>query len=443
VQQPTALPRPGHAWRAPALLFLGFLIVYAATIGTQVSLDVWTADYAAWSIVHTGHGWLDLSSVPKLDNNPLRAVWVVQAAHGHEAIGRAPGVIVPSLPAYWIAGLDTMSVVPGALTAALLTALADVLLFLSLRGRMGQRSALLATVVFGLTTPVWSIAANGMWPHTLTVLGIAGMAWSADRDRWWLVGLFGGVALWGRLHAALICAVLAVALAAWRRDPRIAVKAGSVGTGALLMLSAWNRWMYGTWDPTAAYRTGDFTSYAGAHRLNVVNHLGFWISPDRGLLVWSPMLIVLAAGLFRGWRDLPDWSQWLLVGGLAYQLLQGALNRFSGGEAFYGYRLGLEFLACAAPALALSAHRLGPLGQRLLVPVGAAQFAMIAAGACGNSYFVPADEVWTHNSFVEGLRVDPTTFGTIAGLSLCAAFLFARIWRNPQLERPSGRVDHE
>ncbi|RJS44847.1 hypothetical protein [Nocardioides cavernaquae] len=442
MQHAIALTRPGHSWRVPALLFLGFVVVYAATIGTDVSLDVWTADYAAWSIINTGHGWVDISTFPAIDDHPFRSVWVVQAAHGHEAIGRAPGVIAPSLPAYWIAGLTTMSVVPGALTAAVLTALTDLLLFLTLRDRLGQRGALLATLIVGFATPVWTIAANGMWPHTLTILGIAGMAWAADRERWWLVGLFGGVALWGRLHAALICAVLTLGLAAWRRDPRIAVWAGLAGTATLGGLSAWNQWMYGTWDPTAGYRTGDFTAYAGTHLVDISNHLGFWISPDRGLLVWTPMLLVLAPALARGWRDLPDWSRWLFVGGVAYQLLQGALNRFSGGDAFYGYRLGLELLVCATPALALSATRLSPLGRRLAVPVGAFQFAMIAAGASGNSYFVPAEEVWTSNSFIDGIRQNPAGFGSIAALSFFAALLFVRIWSEPTLSS-SPKDDHE
>ncbi len=66
-----------------------------------------------------------------------------------------------------------------------------------------------------------------MWTHPVTLLGIGGMAWAASRDRWWLVGLFGGVALWGRLHTALIVAILGLAVAVARRRPRIALQAGS------------------------------------------------------------------------------------------------------------------------------------------------------------------------------------------------------------------------
>jgi alpha-1,2-mannosyltransferase len=201
----------------------------------------------------------------------------------------------------------------------------------------------------------------------------------------------------------------------------------------LVLLSAWNRWMYGAWNPAAAYRTGDFADYAGTHRLDVANQLGLWISPDRGLLVWTPLLLVLTPALFRGWRELPDWAKWLLVGGLSYHVLQGFMNRFSGGDVFYGYRLGLELLACAAPALALSAHRVGPLGKRLLVPVGILQFAMILVGAASNASYVGADQVWTRNSFIEGLRTETVPFATLTLVALAAGFLFVRIWRDPGL----------
>lgn len=434
--RPTRDPQSkARRWRAPLILFGLVLLAYAATIGREPSLDVWTAHLASWKIATTGVPWLDVSTVPALDEHPLRQVWVIGTADGRESIGRAPGVIAASLPAYWLWGGADLSMVPAGLTAAVLTAGAVTLLFLALRDRIGDRQAALAAIVFGLTTPVWSVAADGLWPHTLTVLGIAGMAWAAQRERWWLVGLFGGIALWGRLHAAVICAVLGVALAVYRRSPTIAIRAG-ISSGALLaLMSGWTRWMYGDWDPTSAYRVGEFTSQASSKTLDIANHLGFWVSADRGLLVWTPLLLVLAMPLVRNWRELPDWSRALVYGGGVYTLLQGSLNRFSGGDAFYGYRLGLELLACLAPALALSAHRMGPIARRLFMPVAILQFAMIFPGAAANVFFVNADDVWTHNSVVVAFVDQPLIFGTVFVASILAGVLFARIWANPGLER--------
>ena len=129
-----------------------------------------------------------------------------------DVISRFPGVIAIALPAYWIAHAlgqaDSMTVVPGALTAATASALALMLMFLALRTQLSERRSAAAVAVLGFATPVWTVAADAVWPHTVTLLGIAGMAWGCATRRWWAVGLFGGITLWGRLHAAVIVAVL-------------------------------------------------------------------------------------------------------------------------------------------------------------------------------------------------------------------------------------------
>lgn len=403
----------------------------------------------------------EISDFPLLDDNIIRETWIVETADGREAVGRAPGVIAASVPAYWLLQPDAITAIPGGITAALLTAGAVTLLFLTLRPRIGERNALLASLLFGLTTPVWSVAADGLWPHTLTCFAIMGMAWAADQrpkrargadseveavgqseaprcegrqwdGRWWLVGLFGGVALWGRLHAALLCAVLAVAVAVVRRRPAIVVRVGLVSGAMLALMSLWTHWMYGRWDPSSAYRAGDFADNVTGYALDVVNYLGFLVAPDRGLLWWSPLLVLLAPALVRGWRDLPDWSRALLVSGAAYLLVQAVLNRFSGGDQFYGYRIPLELVACATPALALSAHRMGPLARRWFAPVAVLQLAMITPGAVVDGFSVKVAHVWTRNAFLWGPTDRPFLWTALVLGAASAAALFALAWRRAE-----------
>ena len=272
-------------------------------------------------------------------------------------------------------------------------------MFLTVRRYLPQRQAALAAVVFGFATPVWSVAANGVWPHTITVFGICGMAWASATGRWWWVGIFGGVTLWGRLHAALIVAVLGLLVGLRRRSPGIVLKVGVASVAFLVPMSLWTHWMYGTWNPTASYDTTVFQDYAEQNRLSIVNQLGFWVAPDRGILVWTPLVLILVPALVRSWRQLPDWSQSLVWGGLAYTILQGVLNRFSGGDVFYGYRLGLEMLACATPALALSTPRMGRVARALLGPVIALQLLAISYGAVKDTAYLPFDQAWHHNAF--------------------------------------------
>ncbi len=129
-----------------------------------------------------------------------------------------------------------------------------------------------------------------------------------------------------------------------------------------------------------------------------------WVSADRGILVWTPVLLVLLPALVRSWRELPDWSRWLVVGGLVYTAFQARFSIFTGGDGFYGYRHGLEFLVCAAPAFALSAGRMGRVARHLVGPVLALQFAAIAVGAMSNGFFVLRTDVWVDNSFWLALR---------------------------------------
>lgn len=402
---------PVLGWRVPLALFFVVATAYVATISSDPSPDVYSADFAAWHIARTGEPVPDISDFPALDDNIIRETWIVETTDGREAIGRAPGVIAASVPAYWVMRPDGLTAIPGGVAAALLTAGTVTLLFLTLRPRAGARVALVAAALLGLGTPLWSVAADGMWPHTLTAFGIVGMAWAASREevwwQWWVVGLFGGVVLWGRLHAALICAVVGIAVAAARRRPAVAVRVGLASGAMLALMSVWTRWMYGSWDPTSGYRAGDFTGGVVDRLTDWVNLSGFWVAPDRGLLIWTPVLLVMVVPLVRAWRGLPDWSRSLLVAGVLYLLVQGLLVRFSGGDAFYGYRTSLELVVCATPALALSAGEMRRVARTLFVPAALLQLAMIAPGAITENLGLPVADVWHQNAFAQGVLHRP------------------------------------
>ena len=427
------------SWVVPVALFVGAAVVYGLTIAHDaVSLDVWSANFGSWHLARTGNPWIEGSNIPLLDQNPLRHEWVLDT-NGHSVIGRAPGVIAAAMPAYWLLHPAVFTTAPGGYTAAVITAGSVTLLFLALRRSLPQRWALLAALVFGFATPIWSVAANGVWPHTITVFGICGMAWAASGERWWWVGVFGGITLWGRLHAALIVALLGLLVGLRRRSPMIVVKVGVVSGLFLALLSVWTHWMYGTWNPTAAYDTSPFQNYAAEHRFSIVNQLGFWVAPDRGILVWTPVVLLLLPALVRSWRELPDWSRSLLWGGLAYTLLQGVLNTFWGGDVFYGYRLGLEMLACGAPALALAAGRMGRVARLLVGPVLGVQTLAIAYGAVHDSAWLPGDQAWHHNAFLVGLQHDTGPIGwVVVALAALIGFLAQRVYAEREGQR--GRV---
>jgi hypothetical protein len=423
-----AEPPTSRAWPrvlAPLLVFLAALAIYLPTASYRsIHVDVASSSVAGWRIATTGEPWLDGVDLDRFPISFGVPLWTGVAANGHTVVMRSPGPVAAAIPGYAIANegddIATFTIAPQAATAALLAAITIALVFLALR-RLGDRYAALVAGAVALTTPMWSVDADQLWTHTITTLGIAGMAWAASKERWWLAGLFGGIGLWGRLHVALIIAILGLGVALWRRRPMIALAVGLPSAGALGLAMVWGHWMYGGWSPSGGYDVGTIAGAAaqsGGNGTGVgfVNQLGLWFALDRGILIWTPVLVLLLPALVRQWRAIPDWSRVLLVGGLAYTLVQGRLNPFHGGDSFYGYRLGLEFLVCATPAFAAAARHLAPGWRHLVAAVLGAQFAAISIGAITGGPTLLVEQMWRHNAFAQALKERP---GTWLWVALC------------------------
>ena len=199
----TRVMHSARAGRTELLLFLFFFVVFALTAGRTLDLssDVWTTNYASWRLATEHTPYLDGVPIPELDHNVLKSVWIQDAPNGHTVVTRAPAAVLAGLPAYLLTQPDRMTLLPAALTAAALTAASVTLVHRAVRSAVGPAQALAAASAFGLATPVWSVAANGIWPHTITVLGIALVAWAASSERWWWLGFAGVLLLWARPHA--------------------------------------------------------------------------------------------------------------------------------------------------------------------------------------------------------------------------------------------------
>ena len=434
-------PATARVVAALALLAVAFA-AYAATAERSAGhLDYWSANFASWHLAHTGSPFVEGVSMPPLDDNTERFVWLQEPApNGHTVVARAPGVVLAGMPGYLLTGQDHFSLGPASLTAALLVTLSLLLVFLALRTRLSWRRSLLGSAALGFTTPVWTVSADGIWPHTVTGLGIAGMAWAAATRRYWLVGVFGGVAISGRMHTAVIVAVLGLALAYERRDLRVAVQVAVPSVTVLVAECFWSHWMYGSWNPMASYGGSAAVSLLDENLLDVTNYLGMWVAPDRGILVWSPVVLLLLPALVRSWREQPVWARALLGGGLAYTLIQSALITFTGGDFFYGQRLGLELLVCATPALCFSVARAGRVARGLLAPLLAAQLFVMAVGAVNPAAFVEERLVWSHNVFVDAMaKVGPP--GWVA--FVVTILIGALVARAVELSRQDGARDDQ
>lgn len=430
------------------------LVAYLATMSVhQLDIDVYSANLASWRIAGTGTPWLEHVR-SSFDPGLWHRLWIATNPAGHETAYRSPGVIAVAVPAYLIAGAtasaSSFSMLPADVTAAVLTAAAVLMLMASLHGLVGTTTRVVVGLATGLATPYWSVSANWLWAHSLTDFALAGVAWSARRERWWLLGVFGGIGLWGRFHVAIVVAILGLGLAWMRRSPRIAVVVGSIGLAFTAAACVWDHWMYQSWSPLGGYGTpGQYAAAAGhASRLHQVwNEAGLLVSPDRGLLVWTPVLVLLLPAVVRGWRDAPDWTRLLALGGLAYLFAQGLIDVFSGGYGFYGYRLGLETLTCLVPLYAVTVHRAGRAARSLLAPVLGVQLAAFLIGGTTLTFYVPMADAWRDNALWLALREFPVLWVLIAlVVGLCLLVQVAATAATRDLRRratydlPPGRV---
>jgi len=398
---------------AKAALAAALLVVFMVTAASSVSVDVGSANLQSWRIATAGEPWLEDVDLDELGyETSTQGIWLGTNSDGHLVVYRSPGAVAGAVPAYLLAAESpaAFSVLPASLLAALLTWLSVLLLWGAVRPRLGEAWATIAAGVLALGTPVWSVAADSFWPHTLTVLGIAGMAWAASRDRWLLVGILGGVGLCGRLHLAVAVAVVGVAMGLARRDARVTALVAAGSLPFVGLCAAWSRWLYGQWDPAGGYSQVDaYASRAVAREadMQLLNPLGLLLSPDRGLLVWTPVLLVLGLACIRSWRHQPDWSRALFLAGVTYTIVQNFMNVFHGGDNFYGYRLMLEILVCSFPLLAHSICWTGSRARRYAGGVTALMVGMIALGAVTDSPGIGQDVVWTSNAFVIELQQRP------------------------------------
>lgn len=421
---------------AIAIFLSTFTLYFATAERDAVNIDAWAASTGSWALATTGTPWLDGMDVYQLSGThegvTWQDYWVAESANGHLTPQRMAGPVVLGAPFYWLMGSSgaseaDFSLRPAALAASLTTALVVLMLYLAMVPRAGRLIAAAGVLAFAFTTPTWTISANGLWTHPVTQLGVAGAAFAASRSRWWLAGVFLGVGMWGRPHLALIAAVLGLGLAWSRRDWRVAAKVAIPTLASLGALVVWNHIVHGIWSIGGSYGNAAERATSGLQDGQWLNYLGFLGSPNRGILVWTPVLLLFVPAVFRARKHLPDWSWWLVAGALVYSFFQLRLNHYSGGVWFYSYRHALELLTALIPLLIFATPWLGSVARRALPILLAVQFAAMSIGAVKEGFFLDLEHMWTDNSFWFALRTNPELVGVWLVVCLAIMGLTTRI----------------
>lgn len=276
------------------------------------------------------------------------------------------------------------------LTASTLTVTAVCLAFLTLVRFTSTGVALAVAAGLGLGTNFWAVHSQTLTQHELVALGLAVMLfeWTRPvgeltaRHRW--VGAIGlGLAVTARVQTAPLVVILCAGLIArvgWRRGlGPVALTAAMLGA-LLAVQTHWFGHPLGAL-PLLEARHPEIHALEGSfNRRPWIGAAGLLVSPSRGLLVFSPVVLVAVAGLRPSLRALPGHGLgWMYLG---YTVLGVGYSSYAvwwGGHS-YGPRYLLDGLILLAPAAAVAlTHVLRGRATRVLAAVGLA-WSMVAAG---------------------------------------------------------------
>ena len=377
---------------------------------------------------------------------------------------KAPAIVVMALPAFTatvvaqrLAGIDPDSPeawrvsnwTATAGSVAIVAAMGGVAFFSLLRNRMNNSAALIATCAVFLGSITFPYA-TALFAHAGTIGLLAIALWavfsreSARRD--YLAGLAAGCAVASEYPAAIPCAAVAMYLT--YASPIRAWRYGVALMPAAILILANNYLISGS--PFAI----GYGSNPAFPEITAGNSFGF-NPPDpealrhliwgeyRGLLFWSPVLLMALPGLVVLFReDRP--TAWMIAMVCVFQLLQvGSFYSWFGGNA-----VGPRYLAPAIPFVGLAAAygiKRWPIAGAILAGASAAFMGLVSAIAID-----PPQEVLTPLQSFYLVRWRQERFapnlGTLLGLSQPASLILLTIvvigagagvwWMTRQREAP-------
>jgi hypothetical protein len=349
------------------LLFVAVLVLYNLNGREIPSYDSQPSKFAARELIQ--RGTITLNHVVGTTPQLLDRASFVAAADGNyrSAYSPTPVLLAAAVlaPFYKLGILDIRAPLAALLIAKLaastLTAGAVALLFLTARRWTSHTRAVWIAIAAGAGTGYWSTVSQTLWQHESAALGLALAVWGLARpaaiSNWreaTAVGLGLGIAGTSRAQLSIAISVLVLGLFV-RVRPRLAVLAAAIiGIFAATLLFTNVRWfghplgaipMLEALHPTVHATEGSF-------RVGLEGPLGLLFSPNRGLLIFSPVVLAGFAGLpfaLRAGTRSPIW--WCACAAVAQYLFYGAYSVWWGGHTF-GPRYALDLLPLLAPVAA-------------------------------------------------------------------------------------------
>ena len=280
------------------------------------------------------------------------------------------------------------------LTASICVALAVTFAYLTARRALSRRMALMVTIGLGLGTGYWSSASQTLWQSETALLGLAlavltFSATSAGRGSGALTGAGLALALAARPQLAPAVAVMLAGFA-WRHRLAAAYAAAIVVAAGAALVFVNLRWFGNPMGalPLLTAANADIHATGATFTAGYDGYAGLLVSPSRGILIFSPVVLVAVAGVRAALRGGARHAEfWCLAAAAAQFVLYGSYSVWWGGHTF-GPRYMTDVLPLLVPmaALALSTRH-----SRAWNGVAAAALAWSIAVAATGAFCYPND----------------------------------------------------
>lgn len=257
--------------------------------------------------------------------------------------------IDPSNPLFWVSA----QIMEG-IAASIIASLSVVLIYLILVRITDTKTALITSFIFAFATNTWTIGSQALWQHGMVELLLCSMIFIVilnEEQRsdihFAILGLLTALFVFNRpSDSLLLLPVIAYTITASNRRERLGYLSSAVICS--IPVAWYNIYHFGNF--LGGY--GNILSWFGFDSSLIISLLGLLISPSRGLLMYTPIILLSLFGYYE-LRKLSDTRirQFLYLAGISVLLEILVYSSFDVWWAGWSY--GPRFLTGSLPVLAI------------------------------------------------------------------------------------------
>jgi hypothetical protein len=286
------------------------------------------------------------------------------------------------------------------LTASLFSSIAVLFAFLTARRYASDAVAAIVALGFGLGTNIWALASQTLWQHESVLAGLTMALFyltapTVTTGGLWIASFGLGLAGWARPQVAPAVAILALCLITRRErfrwlDLLALVPLAACGAIAVWLNMRWFGHPLGAVPHLEALHPAVHGVDGSLSRSPFQNGLGLLFSPSRGLVIFSPIVLVALLSLRHAWNEGPRGGvlTWCWLAAIAQFALYSGYSVWWAGYT-YGPRYLIDVLPLLVPLAAVGATILAR--TRVGTVAGTAALAWSVLLAATGAWCYPAD----------------------------------------------------